>query len=222
MKRKPTIDNEHLYKKFWNLVANELKTSRLAYHNQYFQTHKDNMKKLWSGVRSIINIKQNVNFQVSQLTVNGIEVTDPQKITSEFNKYFISVPKQVDKGIPFTRKSPVDYLQNRVDNSFFLSPADPNEIEAIMLSFNNYKSVRLYSVSIKLLKSLSKSASESLTLIVNDSFNRGIYPNKLKTAEVVALHKKGASDNSTNYRPISTLYNVCSVHRGMFSTSGDV
>ena len=69
MKRKPTVDNEHLYKKFRNRVANELKTSRSAYHNQYFQTHKDNIKKPWSGIRSIINIKQNVNFQVSQLTV---------------------------------------------------------------------------------------------------------------------------------------------------------
>ena len=62
-----------------------------------------------------------------------------------------------------------------------------------------------YSVPIKLLKSRSKSASESLTLIVNDSFNKGIYSNKLKTAKVVALHKKGASDNPTNYRPISLL-----------------
>ena len=142
MKRKPTVDNEHLYKKFRNWVANELKTSRSAYHNQYFQTHKDNIKKLWSGIRSIINIKQNVNFQVSQLTVNGNEVTDPPKIASEFNKYFISILKQVDKGIPFTRKSPVDYLQNRVGSSFFLSPTDPNEIEAITLSFNKiYKSV---------------------------------------------------------------------------------
>ena len=127
------------------------------------------------------------------------------KIASEFNKYFVSVPKQVDKGIPFTRKSPVDYLQNRVGNSFFLIPTDPNEIEAIILSFNNYKSVGPYSVPIKLLKLLSKSASESLTLIVNDSFNKGIYPNKLKTAKVVALHKKRASDNPTNYRPISLL-----------------
>ena len=124
----------------------------------------------------------------SKLTVNGIEVTDPPKLASEFNKYFVGVPKQVDKGIPFARKTPVDYLQNRVDNSFFLSPKDPNEIEAIILSFNNYESVGPYSVPIKLLKSLSKSASESLTLTVNDSFNKGIYPNKLETARVVALH----------------------------------
>ena len=117
---------------------------------------------------------------------NGAQITDPQKIASEFNKYFVNVPKQVDKGIPFIRKSSVD----RVDNSFFLSPTDPNEIEAIILSFNNHKSVGPYSVSIKLLKSLSKPAFESLTLIVNDSFNKGIYPKKPKTAKVVALHKK--------------------------------
>ena len=84
----------------------------------------------------------------------------------------------------------MDYLQNTVDNSFFLSPTDPNEIEANILSFNNYKLVGPYSVPIKLLKSLSKSASESLTLIVNDSFNKGIYPNKLKIAKVVALKKE--------------------------------
>ena len=82
----------------------------------------------------------------------------------------------------------VDYLQNRVGNSFFLSPTDLNEIEAIILFFNNYKSVGPYCVPIKLLKSLSKSSSESLTLIANDSFNKGIYPNKLKTAKVVVLH----------------------------------
>ena len=62
-----------------------------------------------------------------------------------------------------------------------------------------------YSVPIKLLKSISKPASESFTLIVNDSLSKGIYPSKPKTAKVVALYKKGASDNPTNYRPISLL-----------------
>ena len=42
-------------------------------------------------------------------------------------------------------------------------------------------------------------------MIVNESFLNGIYLDKLKTTKVVALHKKGASDNPTNYRPISLL-----------------
>ena len=58
-----------------------------------------------------------------------------------------------------------------------------------MLSFNNNKSVGPYSYPIKLLKILSRLASESFTLIVNDSFRKGIYPSKAKTAKVVALHK---------------------------------
>ena len=110
----------------------------------------------------------------------------PKKLHLNSINISSNVPKQVDKGIPFIRKSSVD----RVDNSFFLSPTDPKEIEAIILSFNNHKSVGPYSVPIKLLKSLSKPAFESLTLIVNDSFNKGIYPKKPKTAKVGALHKK--------------------------------
>ena len=58
----------------------------------------------------------------------------------------------------------------------------------------------------KLLKYLDEPIiSESLSLIVNESFLNGIYLDKLKPAKVVALHKKGASDNLTNYRPISLL-----------------
>ena len=57
----------------------------------------------------------------------------------------------------------------------------------------------------KLLKYLAEPISESLSLIVNEPFLNGIYLDKLKTAKVVALHKKGASDNPTNYRPISLL-----------------
>ena len=138
-KRRPTIENGCLYKKFRNRVVNELKASRAAYHQRYFRSHKDNMKKLWSGIRSIINIKQNCCFQVSQLMVEGSQIIDPRKIASAFIQYFVKVPKQVDKEIPRTMKSPMDYLINRIGNSFFLKPANPSEIEAIILSFKNSK-----------------------------------------------------------------------------------
>ena len=54
MKRKFTIENEYLYKKFQNRVANELKASRKLYYHKFFEEHKCNMKLLWSGIRSII------------------------------------------------------------------------------------------------------------------------------------------------------------------------
>ena len=42
-------------------------------------------------------------------------------------------------------------------------------------------------------------------ILINESFTTGIFPDKLKVAKVIVLHKKGASDNLSNYRPISLL-----------------
>ena len=123
------------------LVGYHLKVRRSAIPNLYFQTHKNNKKTLvWYKINYQYQAKcQFPSFQM--VTVIGTQVTDPPKIASEFNKYLVNFPKQIDKGISFTRKSSMDYLQNRVDNSFSLSPTDPNEIEAIILSFSNDKSV---------------------------------------------------------------------------------
>ena len=111
----------------------------------------------------------------------------------------------MNKDIPRTRKCLLDYLSNPVENSLFLKPTDPKEIEAIILSLNNSKSSGPFSIPIRLLKTLAKGVSESYSLIVNDSIMTGVYPTNLKIANVVALHKKGQSDNLTNYRSISLL-----------------
>ena len=47
--------------------------------------------------------------------------------------------------------------------------------------------------------------SSALVILINESFTTGIFHDKLKVATVIALHKKGASDNLSNYRPISLL-----------------
>ena len=44
-----------------------------------------------------------------------------------------------------------------------------------------------------------------LCRIINVSFTTGVFPDALKVAKVVALHKGGPSDNLNNYRPISLL-----------------
>ena len=68
----------------------------------------------------------------------------------------MNVPQQINKNIPRTIKSPIDYHNDRVGNSFFfLSPIYVKEIESIILSSNNNKSVEPYSIPIRLLKILA-------------------------------------------------------------------
>ena len=149
---------------------------------------------------------------IPQLIVDGKKITEPKEIASALNKYFVNVPQHINNDIPRTKKSPVDYLNDHVGNSLFLSPTNAKKIESIILSFNNNKSVGPYSMPIRLLKILANEISESFSRIVNDSFCKGSYPGNLKIGKVVALHKKGSTDNPSNYRPIFLL----SVFRSKF------
>ena len=163
------------------------------------------MKKLWSGIRSIINVSSKSRYCISQLIQDGKEIDDPKKMANIFNKFFINVSQKVTSGIPRTPKCPPDYLKRRNDKSLFLSNATPEEIEALINSLQEGKIVGPYSVPIKLLKMINQPISLPLCLIINESFTSGIFPDNLQLAKVITLYKKGSRDNPTNYRPISLL-----------------
>ena len=56
-----------------------------------------------------------------------------------------------------------------------------------------------------MLKIIGPSVSPILALLVNQSFQTGIFPDKLKIAKVITLFKKGNPELPSNYRPISLL-----------------
>ena len=105
---------------------------KIKYYNQYFTDHKSNMKKLWSGIKSIINIKNNRLHTISQLVHNGQVINKPTKMANVFNHYFVTIASKIDDGIYQTRKSPLDYLGRKSESSsFFLSPTNTTEVECI-------------------------------------------------------------------------------------------
>ena len=71
----------------------------------------------------------------------------------------------------------------------FLSPTDSSEIENIINNLNNNKASDIYNMPAKLLKIGIKYTSKQLTHIFNHSFLTGTFPDKLKLAYVVPIHK---------------------------------
>ena len=68
---------------------------------------------LWHGIRSIVNTSnKNQASHISQL--NGKLISDPVKMAHVFNKYFVNVGHNIDKSIPRTKKSALDYLKNKI------------------------------------------------------------------------------------------------------------
>ena len=92
--------------------------------------------------------------------------------------------------------------------TFFLSPTDSAKVESIISDFRKGKSVGPYSIPCDLLKMLNESIFPLLVIliIIDDSFSTGIFPDKLKIAKVIAFHKKGATGDPSNYKPIPFLY----------------
>ena len=57
-KRQPNNTNVKIvYNLFRNRTIRELKKSKKLYYTKYFKENNNNIKKTWSGIREIVNLK---------------------------------------------------------------------------------------------------------------------------------------------------------------------
>ena len=85
-----------------------------------------------------------------------------------------------------------------------------------------HKAVGPSSIPTKILKDFKKQLSILLSQLINLSFNKGVFPSSLKLAKVIPIHKKGDTQDSNNYRPISLLSNLSKIikkliHKRLYS-----
>ena len=138
-------------KKFRNRVVNELRTSKVDHYKKYFTECRDNIKMLWNGIRSIINVQNSKFNNISQIIQNGQIIKSPKDIAESLNQYFVNVAENIDKEIPRTRKCPLDYMGVKNISSFFISSTDEGEVISIISQMQTGKSVGPFSISLNLL-----------------------------------------------------------------------
>ena len=95
------------------------------------------MKKTWSILKSVVNkgIKRQVQ---AKFKMNDGSITNNKVLISEkFNDFFTGVGPSLAKKIPTQVISPLHYMGNRVQNSIFLEPVHPSEIDVIMKDMKN-------------------------------------------------------------------------------------
>ena len=158
-------------------MSNELKESKARYYYNYLATNIQNMKKLLSGIKTINSHKSSTSSLINKIKGKDGNVTsDPFKMSTILNDFYVKVGDGITKTIPSTPKSPLDYLSNRMCNSLFLTPVTLTEVNDLINILNPSKSVGPNSIPIKLLKIIGQSLSPLLALIVNQSSQSGIFP----------------------------------------------
>ena len=120
--------------------------------------------------------------------------------------------KKIEEKIPKGKKSIDDYLRNLTnENTFALFLVTNEEISDYISTLSIRKASGPSSIEPTILKMFKTELSIPLCLIINLSFSSGVFPQKLKLAEVIPVHKKGDKSLTCNYRPISLLSNISKI-----------
>ena len=98
-----------------------------------------------------------------------------------------------------------NFLKGNYHDSFFLSPVTVTQVSTIIFKLSTSKYISPNSTRIGLLKRIDNTISIPLSIIINESFFSGTFPDKLKIAKVTPIYKKGSRSAKFNYSPISVV-----------------
>ena len=135
----------------------------------------------------------------TSLNINGIAITNKLDIANTFNTFFTNIGDELAKGITYSgTKDFTHYLLNRPNNKFSLNEVNEQSVTKIIENLPPKSSCGFDDMSSKFLKQITTSIIKPLTLVINQIFNTGIFPDKLKIAKVVPIFQKV----TTHYRII--------------------
>ena len=156
-----------------------------------------------------INTRDRSSF-VEYLKIDNIQTHNAKEISTEFAKYFSSVGTTYANKIDQYNIDIYTYLIKirRNQHTIYLTPTSVSEITNLISNLPNKNNKGHDDISNNMLKQLHTSIVHPLTIIFNKSLTEGKFPELMKLADIVPIHKSKEKFLTTNYRPISLLITV--------------
>ena len=193
------------YKALRNKVVAMIRKSKKNHFQKYFSENAKDIRKTWTGIKNIINIRTITKGQPTSMLIDKEFISDPSKIAEGFNTYFSSIAEKLQQNTYFGNNNFSKYLNAPLNHNFLFNSVDTQEILFIIDSMVNSKATGPQEI----LKLVKPNACYPLKEIINLSFATGSYPDNLKVAKVIPIFKnKGDQLLVCNYRPISLLSNI--------------
>ena len=127
---------------------------------------------------------------------------NPLVIAENFNIFFVEIGPKLESKIKVENIEVTSYLNNRVQNSIFLNPATPSEVQKIISNLKNTAG-GWDKITKKLIVNILDHILIPLTHIINLSLSTGMFPSELKIAKIKPLFKAENQHLYTHYWPIS-------------------
>ena len=203
---KPNTHPDYIiYTKYRNTYNKIKRTSRQQYYDNLLQNYKHDIRKTWRVINNLIGKTNEKNTISESFEIDGINITNKDKIANEFCNFFTNIGLKYANDIPNSIHRYDHYLKNKNNTNMFMAPTDQNEIIRMIDLLKRKHSSGHDNISSALLKDIKSEIAKPLTILFNKSLSEGCVPDDMKLAEVIPIFKAKNREHLNNYRPISLL-----------------
>lgn len=190
------------YKSLKKKHEKNIETAKIQYNDAVIDQSKNKSKAAWAVIKNNINYNtKNTSIPDTIVTKNNEIVNDGQNMADIFNNNFIDSISNLTSNF----KNYTENIGFSIQQSIFLSPLTVNEVKKIIISVTNKNSAGYDQIPCSLLRKIADYLLVPLTYLINLSFETGYFPEQLKIALVIPVHKRDDPRNPENYRPIALL-----------------
>jgi len=203
----PTPNNTTIHKNFKAEIQQKIRRAKKLYYEDQFSNCKNNAKLMWTKINEITNNKSKSENVFEKLISDGDEITDNKQIADNMNTFFVDIGPKIAEKIDENINDKEQYL-NSLENKtcqFKFRDISIQELLKIEKSLKPKMSCGPDEIPSKIIKRIITIIPLVILHIINISLNTGTIHERLKTATVIPIHKKGDRTDPNNYRPISLI-----------------
>ena len=188
------------------ILKRSIRVAKQLFLESTFNRYKFDIRNTWKTINEILSGNHKTTCFPNALSINGNETTNQLHIATEFNVFFTNIGLNLSNHIAYSGEKDCEYyLKDNINCKFALNKVDEQYVSKIIDNLPNKASCGFDNISTLFLKQISPTIITPMTLLINQVFNTGIFPERLKLAKVIPVFKKGDSKLINNYRPISLL-----------------
>lgn len=203
---KGNTEQKSYYKKYANKLNKVKAAAKKKYYEEELKHSQNDTYGTWRIIKSLLSSSNKSSTIPEKVKHNDCLYTDLNDITEQFNEYFANVGNNLAARItPHDENAYKKYLPLSISSSLFLVPISPFEVMQQIHSLKNKKSCGCDNIATYFVILAANVLANPLSILLNYSFEFGIFPECLKTAKIIPIFKSGDKNEINNYRPISIL-----------------
>ena len=180
-----------------NKITQMKRNLKRKFINEKLEETQGDSKKCWKLLGYITNRKK------SKATIEPEMMT--QEKADKSNKFFATIGIEIQKELGF---KPSTTLSENIENNlgiFKFSEENQTNIEKLIDKLKIDVATGADNIGAKLIRDSKTTISTPLTKIINKCYHLNTFPECMKNAVIIPIHKKDNPDEISNYRPISIL-----------------